>query len=132
MFSCEKYPKMKILNFFLTNHLTNRCLCIIFRFVKGSNSINQTQNVCWGPGFSDSLLHSLSSGLWAQNQFRMPISFSPFLPFKASGKYRWKQRYFFVCYNKRLFYKNTEYFPMRRADKLIHRDCSCHFITAPL
>ncbi|MBR0212583.1 MAG: hypothetical protein IJQ55_03170, partial [Alphaproteobacteria bacterium] len=31
-----------------------------------------------------------------KTQFRMPISFSPFLPFKASGKYRWQQRYFFV------------------------------------
>ena len=76
-----------------------------------------------GPGFSDSLLHSLSSGLWAQTQFRMAVSFSPFLPFWPSGKSR-PQGWLF------LFYKHAKYFPVHRAYKLVNRDCDCHFIPA--
>jgi len=128
LFSCEKYPKYKIQNFFLTKGLTNPYLCIIFRFVKGSDSINQMPSICWGPGFSDSLLHSLSSGLWAQTQFRMPISFSPFLPFKASEKNAAGNSGVFLFMYNSLFFKYAEYFPMLCTNKLIHRNRDCHFI----
>ena len=75
-----------------------------------------------GPGFSDSLLHSLSSGLWAQTEFRMPVSFSPFLPFWASGKSHPHGWLF-------LFYKHAEYFPVCRTYKLINRYRDSHFIS---
>ena len=45
---------------------------------------------------SDSLLHSLSSGLWApQIGLECPISFSPFLPFGAFGNTAGKPAAFF-------------------------------------
>ena len=77
-----------------------------------------------GPGFSDCLLHSLSSGLWAQTEFWVPISFSPFLPFRVPEKNRPIGRLF-------LFFKNSKYFPMRTAYKLIDRYSNCHFISTP-
>lgn len=72
--------------------MTNGIKCITLRFVKGINPFDNR-----GPGDSDSLLHSLSSGPWdpAFLQFRMPVSFSPFLPFWAFEKYRRQRRYFF-------------------------------------
>ena len=65
--------------------MTNAFGCIIFRFVKGVKPDDRTLKCSWGPEIPDSLLHSLSSGLWTPTKFRMPISFSPFLPFRAFG-----------------------------------------------
>ena len=50
----------------------------------------------------------------------MPISFSPFLPFRASGKYRWQRRYFFIEKNENYYrlanvgvsYETITYFPI--------------------
>jgi len=69
---------------FLTKLLTNKKKCITFRFVKGTKPMTGCRKASAGPRDSDSLLHSLSSGPWTlKTLFRMPISFSPFLPFGA-------------------------------------------------
>ena len=63
-----------------------------------------------------------------KQQFRMPISFSPFLPFKASEKNTAEfSGVFLFSY---LFIKNTEYFPMFRTNKLVNRYCDLHYISA--
>ena len=88
-----------------------------------NKSLDQMFKHLRGPEFSDSLLHSLSSGLWAQTELRMPISFSPFLPFRASGESHPRGWLF-------LFIKNRKYFPVRRTHKLVNRYCNIHFISA--
>lgn len=77
---------MTILKFFLTKHLTNAYICIIFRFVKGSKADDQVHQHLWGPGIQTPsyILSPLDRG--PQNIFlECPISFSPFLPFGAFG-----------------------------------------------
>ena len=50
---------------------------------------------------SDSLLHSLSSGLWAPRlSLECPISFSPFLPFGTLGNTAGNGGVFFVYRTK--------------------------------
>ena len=80
-----KTDTKNILKFRLTKHLTNRFLYTIFSFVKGIKPDDQMETSVGTRG-SDSLLHSLSSGLWAPNtSLECPISFSPFLPFGTLG-----------------------------------------------
>ena len=65
--------------------MTNRFLCTILYFVKGTKPNDQMETSVGTRG-SDSLLHSLSSGLWAPRfSLECPISFSPFLPFGTLG-----------------------------------------------
>ena len=77
--------------------MTNRFLCIIFRFVKGTKPDDQMETSVGTRG-SDSLLHSLSSGLWAPKfSLECPISFSPFLPFGTLGNTAGDGGVFFIC-----------------------------------
>lgn len=60
-----------------------------------------------GPRDSDSLLHSLSSGLWTPpDSLECPISFSPFLPFGAFGNTGGRPSAFFYILND--YFSNTE------------------------
>lgn len=61
------------------------------------------------------ILSPLDSGPH-QIQFRMPISFSPFLPFGAFGTPPGDRRRFLL-----FLVKHGKQFPMRTADKLVDR-----------
>ena len=88
--------KFQIQKNFLTKHLTNRFLCTIFYFVKGTKPDDQMETSVGTRG-SDSLLHSLSSGLWAPRfSLECPISFSPFLPFGTLGNTAGNGGVFFI------------------------------------
>ncbi len=76
---------------------------------------------------SDSLLHSLSSGLWAPTLFiglECPISFSPFLPFGAFGNTAGDGGVFLSeSMGGGLFIKYGKDFPMITAHELVNGAC---------
>ena len=79
--------------------MTNRFLCTIFHFVKGIKPDDQMETSVGTRG-SDSLLHSLSSGLWApRHKFRVSNFFFSFPSFRDTRKYRRLRRCFFIFYN---------------------------------
>ena len=78
--------------------MTNRFLCTIFYFVKGIKPDDQMETSVGTRG-SDSLLHSLSSGLWFPRfSLECPISFSPFLPFGTLGNTAGDGGVFFISF----------------------------------
>ena len=92
----DKGTKNHIQKLFLTKCLTNKIKCITFRIVKGTKPDDQIRKYLWGPGIQTPSYILSPLDLEPQNKFRMPISFSPFLPFGAFGNTAGNDGVFFI------------------------------------
>ncbi len=97
--------------------------CITFRFVKGGNPGDGVKTPM-GPRDSDSLLHSLSSGLWTPTFDSLECPFLFLLSFLSghSETPAGDRRRFFIHKFIKLSRKNRKKFPMCTANKLINRN----------